>query len=266
MAAHRYWGLLILARAGSGNGVGVAEVEMRASAGGADQCTGGAASGASSFGQVAANAFDNDAATIWHNAGTGGDAIRLSYDFGTPVSVAEVFVRNVAATGSGTGFPGSTYGPGMCWVVWSDDGTSWELTDAVANLTALGNAEAATIAVTDAVPGAAAAGGSISFGTGWPAGAPSARPVGGFIRHDTVDGGPYRVAGTVAIDGTPTTPVRRRVRLFHRLSGRLVREVWSAEDGAFEFTKIAAGEYVVMSDDYTRTYNAVVADAVMAVP
>lgn len=85
-------------------------------------------------------------------------------------------------------------------------------------------------------------------------------------RRDTIDGGAYRIAGTVAIDGTPTTPVKRRVRLFHRITGRLIREVWSATDGTFSFESIALAEYIVMSDDYTRLYNAVVADAVVPVP
>lgn len=85
------------------------------------------------------------------------------------------------------------------------------------------------------------------------------------VRHDAEDGGAYRVAGTVAIDGSPVTPVSRRVRLFHRLSGRLVRETWSAADGTFAFERIKAGEYLVVTDDHTRTYNAVAADAVQAV-
>lgn len=264
MAAHRHWALLLTARAGAGNGVGVAEVEMRATAGGADQCSGGVAGGVNNVGKPPANAFDDNDATIWHNGATGGDAAMLSYDFGSPVTVAEVMVRNAPASGSGSGFPGTAYGPAQCWVVWSDDGVRWHATDGVANLAGLGNGEAATIAVTDAVLGAHVAGGAVHAGSGWPAGGPRVTP-GAAARYDAVDGGPYRVAGIVDIDGTPATPVRRRVRLFHRLSGRLVREVWSAADGTFEFTKLAQGEYVVMSDDYTRTYNAVVADAVTAV-
>ena len=43
MAAHRYWGLYVTARAGSGNGVTVGEIEMRGTPGGADLCTGGTA-------------------------------------------------------------------------------------------------------------------------------------------------------------------------------------------------------------------------------
>lgn len=85
------------------------------------------------------------------------------------------------------------------------------------------------------------------------------------LHADAVDGGPFRVAGTVKIDGTPPVPVRRRVRLFDVISGRLVRQVWSDTGGAFSFERVRAGEYLVVSDDYTRAYNAVVADRVLAV-
>ena len=69
----------------------------------------------------------------------------------------------------------------------------------------------------------------------------------------------------MAIDGTPAVPVRRRVRLLHECTGRLVREVWSNEDGTFEFANLALAEYIVLTDDHTRLYNAVVADKVLAV-
>lgn len=93
----------------------------------------------------------------------------------------------------------------------------------------------------------------------------SAQRVGGLLQHDAADGGGYRVAGVVKVDGTPPTPVRRRVRLFDVQRGRLVRETWSADDGTFAFERIRAGEYLVVSDDYSRTYNAVAADRVSAV-
>lgn len=264
MAAHRYWGLLVTARAGSGDGVALAEVEMRATAGGTDLCTGGTAGGDFTSGQLPGNAFDNSIATVWYNGATGGRPVRLFYDFGSPVSVAEMWLR---LPGAGT-YPGATFGPSLAWPQWSDDGSAWFFDQAPAGTLELGNDGEATISGLDGVaPSAYRVGGAaLRLPTSWPAGPVSVRPTGALLRHDLQDGGSFRIAGTVAIDGTPATPVRRRVRLFHLLSGRLVRETWSDAAGDFAFEKIAPGEYIVMSDDYTRTYNAVVADRVAAVP
>lgn len=264
MAAHRYWGLLVTARPGSGNGVSIAEVEMRATSGGADQCSGGTASGLSSAGQVPANAFDNNDATVWYYGSVPAGGLLLSYDFGSAVTVAEVILRNAAV---GSTYPGVTYGPAACWVQWSDDGTAWQYGTPASDLSGLGNAAAATIeSVTDTPPVARYVGTPLRVSPGVASGPSGARVFGQVMRNDLADGGAYRVAGTVAIDGTPATPVRRRVRLFHRLTGRLIRETWSALDGTFAFEKIALAEYVVLSDDYNRVYNAVVADAVVSVP
>lgn len=265
MAAHRYWALLVTARPGSGNGVGLAEVQMRATTGGANIATGGTAGGASSFGFVPANAFDGNAGTDWHNAATGGLPVRLSYDFGSAVDVAEIAVTT---PGAGSTYPGATYGPAACWIQWSDDGTAWRYGTGAADLSGLGNAASFTLTgVSDTQPGARRVGSALRMvpGNPMPAGA-GIRRVGGLVRHDAADGGPYRVAGTVKVDGTPAVPVARRVRLFDVASGRLVRQVWSGADGAFAFARLRAGEYLVVSDDHTRTYNAVVADRVAAVP
>lgn len=78
-------------------------------------------------------------------------------------------------------------------------------------------------------------------------------------------GGPGKVSGTVTIAATGA-PVARRVRLHDRRSGRLIRETWSAADGAYEFTHLKLGiEYVVYALDYTSTYDGVIADRVTAV-
>ena len=266
MAAHRYWALQVTARAGSGNGVGLAEIEMRATPGGADQCSGGTASGASSFGLVPANAFDNDDNTIWHDAATGGEKVRISYDFGTAVTVAEVFVRNSPA-GATSGLPGVIYGPAACMIQWSDDGSAWHYGGPAVDLGGLGNGGTAVIeTVVDDGPLLTLRGETFWSGSPWPSGPVTPRLFGGQFWRDFYDGGAYRVAGTVKIDGSPPTPVRRRVRLYEVLSGRLIRQTWSALDGTFAFEQLRAGEYLVVSDDHTRTYNAVVADRVAAVP
>lgn len=66
---------------------------------------------------------------------------------------------------------------------------------------------------------------------------------------DVVDGGTYKIWGTAKRLGAP---VRRRIRLFERRSGRLIRETWSREsDGYYEFLNIAYRErgYTVVEYD-----------------
>ena len=237
---------------------------MRSSVGGADQCVGGTASGVNNVGRPPSQAFDNSTATIWHDGATGGGTTRLSYDFGAPKDIVEMLVTNA----SGTGLYGRNYAPAGCWVQWSDNGTTWFFGTPVVDMIGI-TEDAQTMllqGVTDGPLPARASGKTIRLPDRWPAGPSYPRTTGAYFRHDVIDGGAYRIAGNVAIDGTPSVPVKRRVRLFQRLTGRLVREVWSATDGTFAFEKIALGEYLVISDDYTRLYNAVVADAVVSVP
>lgn len=80
---------------------------------------------------------------------------------------------------------------------------------------------------------------------------------------DVADGGTLSVSGTVLIEGTPQTPVRRRVRLHDHRTGRLVRETWSdAVTGAYAFTGIRPGTFYVVSHDFTLNFNAVIRDRV----
>lgn len=264
MAAHRYWALLVTARPGTGNGVAIAEAVMRSSIGGPNIATGGTPGGTNNVGHPPANAFDGNAATEWRDGATGGNPTRLSYDFGSAVNVVEVAVTT---PGAGSAYNGATYGPAACWVQWSDDGVSWRFGTPATDLSRLGNSETATISgVSDTLPATRAVGSVARLSPGMPPRTGGGQAHGAVLLRSAADAGPYRVAGTVKIDGTPATPVRRRVRLFDVVSGRLVREQWSATDGTFSFDKIRAGEYLVVSDDYTRTYNAVVADRVSAVP
>lgn len=101
----------------------------------------------------------------------------------------------------------------------------------------------------------------------------SGPPLGGasiaktFHANDTQDGGAFKVQGTVAIDATPDIPVKRKVRLFCAVSGRLVREMWSDPvTGAYSFEYIRPGPWMVTAHDYSGTYNAVVADNITAEP
>lgn len=80
--------------------------------------------------------------------------------------------------------------------------------------------------------------------------------------RDVVDGGNYRVAGTVKMVNTPGA---YRVRLFSKVGARLIREQWAREDGEFSFDNIAFREYFVVSHDHTGTYNAVISDSIFPV-
>jgi hypothetical protein len=68
------------------------------------------------------------------------------------------------------------------------------------------------------------------------------------------------VQGRITIKGAP---VARRVRLFDALTGLLVGQAWSQPDGHYRFDFMdPARDYLVLSDDYQRQFNAVIADGV----
>ena len=97
-------------------------------------------------------------------------------------------------------------------------------------------------------------------------GKPTAMSVPGpFYRSaDLQDGGFGRIRGTVRVDSTPDYPVWRRVRLYNKRDGRLIREQWSDPvTGAYAFEQINhAVEYVVVAHDHTGVYNAEIRDSI----
>jgi len=254
MTARKHWAILVGPRAGSGGGVAIAEVEMRAAVGGADQCTGGTPGGVTTSGNPASNAFDNSTSTLWHHGSAFGGQ-RLSYEFAAPVEIVEMAIT---LPGAGSAYPGTTFGPAAVWVQWSDDGVTWNFGRGTTSLEEFTSAQTAVIAVSDAPPPATVTG-LVRRVTGYvgPQGQ-AAFLASGLYALRPLDDGPYRIAGTVANDGTPVVPVRRRVRLFDQATGRLVRQVWSQEDtGAFEFSGLALRPYLVVTDDHTRLYDPV---------
>jgi len=80
-------------------------------------------------------------------------------------------------------------------------------------------------------------------------GAPQAGKTLGRVVAPGDETGHSTLAGTLTVAGTPA---RRRVRLYHRASGRLVREVFSdAKTGAYVFRNISAGPWQVIGlDDF----------------
>lgn len=84
--------------------------------------------------------------------------------------------------------------------------------------------------------------------------------------NDVEDQGRFSVHGTVAIASTPDVPVSRRVRLFCKASGRLVRETWSDAAGNYVFHNVRVGPWLIVSHDHMNTYNAVIADNISGEP
>ena len=83
---------------------------------------------------------------------------------------------------------------------------------------------------------------------------------------DFSDGGRFLVVGTCAVSGTPDVPVSRRVRLLCRVSGRLIREIWSTPAGDYAFHDVRKGPWTIISYDHTGEYNAVIADNILGTP
>lgn len=251
MAAHRYWRVLLSA-ANSNGRAAVVELQMRGSVSGATLCTGGTilASGTSS-GLVAANAFDGNTATEWNSEITGGIPW-LGYDFGTAVSVVEISIRSN---------PNASMQSLWGLLQWSDNAVNW-----VTLAPSLGMGAASTTYVFSGFADVVAprlVGAALQLPTAWPTDTARARVLGQPLRADLVDGGAYRIDGDVAIEATPVIPVSRVVLLFTADSYRLIRRTWSdAVTGAYSFPNLRLQKYIVLTRDYTRTYNAVVADEI----
>ena len=88
------WRIYCTASEGGASSLILAEIEMRATVGGADQCVGGTASADSEFSGslTAANAFDNSLTTNWRS-GTAGFPHWNQYTFAAPVTVGELMVH-----------------------------------------------------------------------------------------------------------------------------------------------------------------------------
>ena len=256
MAAHLFWRVLFAWRDGN-RMVQVAEMQMRASVGGANQCSGGVASASAGSVNAPANAFDASTATYWQSDQGASGTRWLQYAFATAVSVEEIAV---------TWGPSSSGVAASAWLQWSDDGLAWTLLSPF--IGCFDDAPGSTRVVNGfAPPSNPHLTGSFSrLPTAWPTGPVGARIRGSALRHDSVDGGAYGITSTVTIAGTPDAPVARPVYLFTGDSLRLIRSIWSDPvTGAYTFEKLRLQPYVVMARDYTAYYNAVVADRITPV-
>lgn len=82
---------------------------------------------------------------------------------------------------------------------------------------------------------------------------------------DRHDGGFGQITGVVEEKALPTDrPLARRVRLFHEVSGRFIRETWSNASGAYAFTGIDPTQrYTVVAYDHLGNHRAVIADNIL---
>lgn len=259
LGAHIYWAVF-LGRGNPNVRAAIAEVEMRGSIGGANLCIGGTPTGP---GGTSANAYDGNSSTWWESTSEQLPlrAPRIGYQFASPVEIAEVVLTNNSNSSML-----SSYGV----LAWSDDGTTYT---PVSPAFALSPAASGSVTVSgfevEASVGSAGHDGSVVLFGDWAALSPDDPGVVASGSAATADphGGQCHVAGDVAIAGTPDAPVSRRVRLFDKASGALMRELWSdAVSGAYDFVNIRDGAVIVTAEDHTAIYNAVVSDAVLPVP
>lgn len=86
------------------------------------------------------------------------------------------------------------------------------------------------------------------------------------LTRDMVDGGSYRVTGAVDELGVLG---RYRVRLFDRISGRILQETLSDADGSYAFNHLAyraEGYFAVAHDHDASPQNAAIADLITPEP
>lgn len=260
IGAHLYWAVYLDPH-NPNNRAAIAEVEMRVAIGGANACTGGTPFGP---GGTPSDAFDGNASTWWEsNSNRAPLSIpRVGYQFPSAVEIAEVVLTN-----NSNASMISPYGV----LAWSDDGTNYTPVAPVFNLSGSASGSVTINGFTETTSGSAVGDGSVPQFGDWAvalAPEPGVTPVGVAASADAW-GGDRRVAGTVAIDmpgDAPDTPVHRRVRLYDKASGALMRETWSdATTGAYEFRGVRAGPVIVMAEDYNKVFNVVASDNVLPV-
>lgn len=263
MAAYRYWRVNLRTENPNAR-VWIQDLQFRGVIGGPDLTTPGGAFTVNQFNapNIGSRAIDGDSGTTWESSGL----LRVAegtYDFGVPTEVVEIAVLTASAYSTPSAYS---------WVSASNDQTAWVHFGPTfgSNQGSWVNGSLNAIALTaQADPDAGrVAGQGLRANTDWPS---AVATQGSLVGQGLLGGqwvGDFRIAGNVYIDGVPDVPVRRRCRLFDRVSAACVREVWSdALTGAYLFDRLpdAPGRYFVVVDDHTGTFNAVIKDRMRAV-
>ena len=147
---HTYWRFLITACTSSG-APSAAEIELRATSGGADQCSGGTASASSFYPSGgpygAAQAFDNNNTTFWASLPAGLPEW-VQYQFASPVDVLEYTLR-MRPDGEA-----SSQGWRDWQLQYSDNGSTWTQRDSRVSIASWTAGEQRTFTLTPLAPAA----------------------------------------------------------------------------------------------------------------
>lgn len=139
--AHKFWRLYFITKGSGADYASAYEIEMRATPGGSDQCTGGAATASSTDSvYVPGRAFDNNTGSVYAWISAAGLANQwIAYEFPEPVSVAELWYMPYY-------FGSVLYGPSEFSIEYSDNGSDWTRLKTFSGLT-WASGEAKTFAV-----------------------------------------------------------------------------------------------------------------------
>lgn len=285
MAAHRFWRLFISDIAGSYNYVGVNELAMAESPGGANVCTGGTASASTVNGTYTADkAFDGSflSTNSWACAsnnfhpGVPNSPMNawLQYDFAaTPRDIVEI---KVTFPPSGGILTNVNMAPKNFSLYYSDDGLTWVRQRAWSEQS-FSFGETKTY---DATPLSSiliknrlvlernlreiesALGPDIICTTLRGPNFSRAKNNTTPLRHTPYTGN-KRIAGSTTSLGVP---LARRVDLLDQKSGQLVARINTPSTGEFEFSDLADGAYSLIGVDNTAEQNSVIFAHVAAVP
>lgn len=185
LQAHAYWRILVYFNNGS-TATSIAEVEMRPTPGGSDQCAGGTASASSTLaGYPASNAFNNDGGTTFWVSDSE-PTCWLQYAFAAPVMVQEITM-----TSRGDGFVADN--PKVFSVEYSDDGSNWNQAWGGVFTSAWTAGQTRTITNPDY---------DFSGGGGGGSGTVTSVDASGGTTGLTFSGGPITTSGTLTLAGT----------------------------------------------------------------
>lgn len=259
MAAHRYWRVRFDGSTGTGAQayIWLQEVSFR-SATDTDLSTGGTAlsSGNWDGAYLPAQAFDKSLTGNGWRSPQGVFPSWIGYDHGTPVDVRSVLLTQHSST--------AVYPSGKVLVDYSDDGTNWVnmpssftsgVNSAGAVWTVYASESTQSLRYLPVLP---------RYVPGYNLEPQSPRrrlwAKGGYWRWETQTTGSGTISGIVTIENIPGS---RKVRLYRKHDGMLLRETWSAPNGAYSFSNLdPAWEYFVVAHDHLRVYNGVIQDMI----
>lgn len=259
MAAHVYWRVRFTKSNGSATDIWLDEVSFR-SAADADLSTGGTAiaSGIYDATYPASNAFDKTVANNGWASPPNTFPCWIGYQHASAVDVSSVIITCADNASASDKLPVDR----AVFLEWSDDGTNWT---AAGQLTYRIDGDWAVSSAVRLVAGSPGTSKLVGTLVNRLNGNVLSQSLfrgtfvdGSYARLDLIDGGTGVISGILTIEHIPGS---RRVRLYRKHDGRLVREMWSSPTGAYSFANIDASlEYFIVAHDHLRVYNGVISD------